>query len=199
MNNGVRNSLVVRVTYLRMTSRPDRIPKPKSDVNSEIILDRVENPSIEFYRNIYADVGLPWLWYERTEMTDEELFKIISDDRVKIYVLYVDGEAAGFAELDSRKPPNYDLRDIHLAYFGLASGYIGRGHGSFFINSIVDIAWANDIRRIWLRTCSLDHPAALPTYLKAGFVIYGHETCVIEDPRTRNIIPKVQTIKTSYT
>ena len=194
MIDGVTNSLTVQVTYLRMTSRPNGIPQPTPNLNSEVELSRVEKPSIDFYRNIYAEVGLPWLWYERTEMTDEELFKIISDDRVEIYVLYVDGEAAGFAELDSRQPPNHDLRDIHLAYFGLASGYLGRGLGTFFIASIINIAWAKDIRRIWLRTCSLDHPAALPTYLKAGFVIYGRETCVIEDPRMRDIIPTVQTI-----
>tara|TARA_B100001093_G_scaffold151297_1_gene144012 strand:+ start:44 stop:631 length:588 start_codon:yes stop_codon:yes gene_type:complete len=195
MIDGATNNLTVRVTYLKMTSRPVGILPPAPDLNSEIELSRVESPSIDFYRHIYAEVGLPWLWYERTEMTDKELLKIISDDRVKIYVLYVNGEAAGFAELDSRQPPNNDLRDIHLAYFGLASRYIGRGLGTFFINSILDIAWANDIRRIWLRTCSLDHPAALSTYLKAGFVIYGRETCVIEDPRTRKIIPNVPTIK----
>lgn len=195
MIDGATSSLTVRVTYLKMTSRPIGILQPAPELNSEIQLSRVESPSINFYRHIYAEVGLPWLWYERTEMPDAELIKIISDNRVKIYVLYVNGEAAGFAELDSRQPPNNDSRDIHLAYFGLASRYIGRGLGTFFIDSIVDIAWANDTRRIWLRTCSLDHPAALPTYLKAGFVIYGRETCVIEDPRTRNIIPKVQTMK----
>ena len=139
MIDGATNNLTVRVTYLKMTSRPVGILPPAPDLNSEIELSRVESPSIDFYRHIYAEVGLPWLWYERTEMTDKELLKIISDDRVKIYVLYVNGEAAGFAELDSRQPPNNDLRDIHLAYFGLASRYIGRGLGTFFINSIISL------------------------------------------------------------
>jgi len=30
-------------------------------------------------------------------------------------------------------------------------------------------------KRVWLHTCTLDHPAALPNYQKAGFAIYKEE------------------------
>jgi hypothetical protein len=30
-------------------------------------------------------------------------------------------------------------------------------------------------RRFWLHTCTKDHPAALPNYLKAGFAVYKEE------------------------
>ena len=31
------------------------------------------------------------------------------------------------------------------------------------------------VGRFWLHTCTKDHPAALPNYLKAGFAIYKEE------------------------
>lgn len=187
--------LTVAVTYLKMTSPPARKIRRSPKLNMQVELSKIEKPSVNFYRQIYAEVGLPWLWYERTEVPDEALLKIINHKKVAIYVLFVGGKPAGFAELDSRQPPNNNVRDLHLAYFGLMPKYTGCGLGTFFINSIVDIAWKDDIRRIWLRTCSLDHPAALHTYQKAGFVIYGRETCLIEDPRELNIIPYVSALR----
>jgi hypothetical protein len=29
--------------------------------------------------------------------------------------------------------------------------------------------------RVWLHTCSLDHPAALPNYMKRGFTLFKTE------------------------
>lgn len=34
------------------------------------------------------------------------------------------------------------------------------------------MAWSYGPNRFWLHTCTKDHPAALPHYLKAGFAIY---------------------------
>ena len=49
---------------------------------------------------------------------------------------------------------------------------LGRGNGATGRSHRPD--------RVWLHTCDLDHPAALPNYLKAGFEIY--DTKVIEQP-----------------
>ena len=37
-------------------------------------------------------------------------------------------------------------------------------------------AWAAGANRIWLHTNTLDHPAALPNYLKRGFKTFHSET-----------------------
>ena len=181
----------VTVTYLEMTMRPTRPLRPPPIIDQSVILIKSEKPVVSFYRHIYAEVGLPWLWFERCEMNDGELDSIIRDDNVSIYILYVGSIPAGFAELDSRKPPNDRKLELHLTYFGLVTEFIGRGLGRYFLDAIIDIAWTRDIDRLWLRTCSLDHPAALPIYQKAGFEAYRKERYLIQDPRSRGIIPTV--------
>ena len=100
-------------------------------------------------------------------MSDAELTGIIHDEQVEIYVLHVDGEPAGFAELDRRRPP-----DIELAYFGLMPGYIGKGLGRYLLTWIIDTAWNHTPKRLWVNTNTLDHPKALPLYQRCGFRPY---------------------------
>lgn len=183
--------LDLTVTYLDMDARPARPPKPAPILDVPVMLLKAEHPTVDFYRHLYAAVGLPWLWFERAEMRDATLRAVIRDEKIDIYVLYVGGVPAGFAELDARLPPNENERELHLAYFGLVSDYIGRGLGPYFLDAMVDIAWSREIDRLWLRTCTLDHPAALPTYQKAGFEVYAQERHLIQDPRERGVIPRV--------
>ena len=183
--------LDVTVTYLQMTSPPGRAPRPAPSRDQPVMLIKAENPTVAFYRHLYAEVGLPWLWFERCEMSDTVLDSVIRNKNVSIYVLYVGGIPAGFAELDARQPPNDTDRDLHLAYFGLVTEFIGYRLGPYFLDAVINIAWTRDIDRLWLRTCTLDHPAALPVYQKAGFEAYSQERHLIQAPRIRGIIPTV--------
>lgn len=54
--------------------------------------------------------------------------------------------------------------------------FIGQGLGKFFLRWAIERAWGYAPRRLWLHTCSLDHPAALPNYLKAGFAVFKETT-----------------------
>jgi GNAT superfamily N-acetyltransferase len=81
-----------------------------------------------------------------------------------------EGVPAGFAELDWRIEG-----EIELVQFGLMPEYIGQGLGRYFLQWTIDKAWSYSPRRLWLHTCTKDHPAALPNYLKAGFEIYKEE------------------------
>ena len=80
---------------------------------------------------------------------------------------------AGFAELDRRV-----AGEVELVQFGLLPEFIGQGLGKFFLQWAIDKSWGYGPRRLWLHTCSLDHPAALPNYLKAGFQICKEERTV---------------------
>ncbi|HAA91671.1 MAG TPA: N-acetyltransferase [Rhodospirillaceae bacterium] len=183
--------LDVTVTYLDMTARPTRPPRPAPILDVPTMILKAEQPTVAFYRHLYAAVGLPWLWFERAEMKDAALQMVLEDENIDIYVLYVGGVPAGFAEFDARRPPNAREGDLHLAYFGLVSEFIGRGLGPFFLDAVVEIAWAREIDRLWLRTCTLDHPSALPVYQKAGFEVFAQEQHLIQDPRERGVIPRV--------
>ena len=171
--------LDVTVTWLEMTSRP---PRPSFAMPRGVALMRAAEPSVGFYRYLYNGVGEDWLWYERRAMTDDALEAIVSDERVEIYVLYRNGEPAGYAELDRRQPG-----EIELAYFGLMPGAIGKGLGVWLLHETIDLAWSYEPKRFWVHTCTLDHPRALPLYQRAGFVPYKQETKTIPDPRAARL------------
>ena len=75
------------------------------------------------------------------------------------------------------------MPDIELAYFGLVPGFIGRKLGPWLLHWVVDAAWAREPKRVWVHTCSLDHPKAIAHYQRAGFSPYRQERKTIADPR----------------
>lgn len=170
------------VTYLEMTAPPPLRP-PRQPAHPVALL-RLQKPSAKFYRYLYGAVGEPWLWYERRALTDEQLLPLIRAAGIEISVLYADGEPAGYFEMDVGDPA-----DVNLAYFGLVPHFIGHGLGGFLLGRAVDEAWRRGAKRLWVHTCTLDHPRALALYQKAGFVPYKQETKVIDDPRALGLIP----------
>ena len=174
--------LDVVITYLEMLAAPKRVPHPAP--KRKLALLRAESMPVHFYRYLYEVVGEPWLWYERRMLDDEALAQAIQDERVDIYVLYADGVPAGYAELDRRMEG-----EIELAYFGLVPDFIGQGLGRYLLDWTIDTAWRHSPRRLWLHSCNLDHPRALQTYQKAGFVPYRQEQKTIDDPRVTGAIP----------
>ncbi len=157
------------VTSLEMTEAPDSAPvQPPTD---KLMLVRAHDIGLDFYRYIYSAVGDAWSWTDRKRLSDEELAAILGDEMVEVYILYVDGEPAGFAELDRRSG-----NDIELAYFGIVTRFIGRKLGPYLLDWAIRQAWSYGPDRFWLHTCTLDHPKALATYQKAGFTPYKQET-----------------------
>jgi GNAT superfamily N-acetyltransferase len=160
-------TISVRTLYLEMLQPPEQTGGPPTG-GVEIV--RLRRPPVPFYRFLYDAVGRDWNWVDRKLLSDDQLEAIIHDDLVEIYVLYLDGMPAGFCELDRRTE-----HQIELAYFGLMPRFLGKGLGKYFLHWIVHRAWSYKPGRVWLHTCALDHPAALPTYLEAGFVIFDEK------------------------
>lgn len=182
--------LKVTVTQLEMEHAPSRPPRHPPILPQPITLLRVHEPTAAFYRYLYDTVGEPWLWYERRQHDMDALHEIICNENIAIYVLYYGGVPAGFAEIDTRGEAGLREDDMLLAYFGLAPEYIGRGLGHFFLDAIIDIVWnIHPDGRLVVRTCTLDHPAALPLYQKCGFVPTRQQTIKVPDPRKRGILP----------
>jgi GNAT superfamily N-acetyltransferase len=171
------------VTFLEMHARP-RLPAVHPPSNLQTALMRCVAPTVAFYRFLYDTVGAPWLWWERRALDDASLAEIVQDERVEIYVLYVEGQPAGYAELDRRREP-----EIELAYFGLMPEFIGQRLGPYLLASAIDIAWSHEPSRLWVNTNTLDHPKALPLYQRMGFVPYAQEEKIVEDPRSNGLIP----------
>jgi GNAT superfamily N-acetyltransferase len=83
--------------------------------------------------------------------------------------------AAGYFELRQHQD-----RSVEIAYFGLLPAFIGRGWGKYLLTRAVESAWQLGTDRVWLHTCTLDHPAALSNYLKRGFRPFREEVYRVE-------------------
>lgn len=154
--------LPTTVTFLQMFQPGERRAAPIG--GPRLMLVRAEMPPVGFYRYLYEAVGKPWVWVNRRRMDDADLAAAIHRRGIEIYVLYVDGAPAGYAELDARNPQN-----IELAYFGLTPDFMGRGLGAYFLGEAIALAWDKGPRRVHVQTCTLDHPRALPLYQRMGF------------------------------
>ena len=164
------------ITYLEMSAPPELPPLvPPAAAHRKLALLRAERPTVSFYRYLYDGVGGPWLWTDRKTLSEDELAAIIQHEEVEIYVLYVSGVPAGYAELDRRRHP-----DTNLAYFGLVPEYIGQGLGAYFLNWTVRRAWQHGPARLAVNTNNFDHPRALPLYQKMGFVARSRRTVRID-------------------
>jgi len=180
---GRESRLRFTITYLEMTARPAIAPV-HPPIKTKFALMLAERPTVAFYRYLYNTVGGDWRWWLRRQMCDEELAGILADERVEVFVLYVDGAPAGYFELDRREAPTIDL-----AYFGLMPHVVGRGLGRFLLYSAIEQAWSYDPERLTVNTNTMDHPRALPLYQKMGFVPYRQEEEEIFDPAITGVIP----------
>lgn len=175
------NELAAVVTYLEMHERPD-IDVPPSTLD----LQPLPDPTPDRYRELFRLVGAPWLWFSRLILDDEKLNAIIGDPKVELFaVIDGNGRDVGMLELDFREPGQCEL-----AFVGLVPDLSGLGHGRWLLTEAATRAWRNGVTRVHVHTCSLDHPAALSAYRRAGFTPYKRAIERFPDPRLLGILPK---------
>lgn len=173
--------LAAVVTYLEMHS-PTTGEVPASTLD----LQRIAEPGPERYRALFHLVGEPWLWFSRLMLDDEELRAIIENPEVELYAVRdFNGHDVGMLELDFR-----EASQCELAFVGLTPDLSGLGHGRWLLAEAVSRAWRENIERVHVHTCSLDHPAALSAYRRAGFAPYKRAIERFPDPRLLGILPK---------
>ncbi len=170
------------VTYLEMRERPRTLPTPAPPLSLSV--RKVSKPDLDWYRKLYRAVGQDWLWFSRLRMGDQELAGIIHNTQVDVYALSAGKDDKGLLELDRRRGSG-----VEIAYFGLSADLIGQGAGQYLMEQGLAAAWAYAPERVWVHTCTLDHPRALPFYLKAGFVPYMRAIEVADDPRLTGDAP----------
>jgi GNAT superfamily N-acetyltransferase len=162
------------VTYLEMRDPSALRGHDSSDPRASVV--EVRGCTVSFYRYLYGAVGGQYTWVDRTRWSDERLAAYLADPGTRVWLLQFDGCPAGYYEL--RRD---DDGDVEIAYFGLVPEYLGRGLGKHLLTAAVRSAWAYDPRprRVWLHTCTLDAPQALPNYVARGFVKYDERLEVV--------------------
>ncbi len=174
--------LAAVVTYLEMRPPPEQATHPTM---SDFIIRRVEKADLDWYRDLYRQVGGPWLWFSRLRMSDDELRAVLHSPDLDIFVLSHNGVDGGLLEFDRRKMP-----DIEILYFGVTPVLMGKGAGRALLEHCLPLEWAYRPERIWLHTCTWDHPKALAFYVKAGFVPYKRGLEIADDPRVTGELPR---------
>jgi GNAT superfamily N-acetyltransferase len=170
------------VTYLEMLAPPAALPAPD---RSDLALRRVVPPDLAWYRATIRTVGEKWLWFSPLVMAEDKLDAILSDPSVEVYSLDREGETVGIAELDRRA-----AGVVEISFFGVAESEVGTGASRWLMSRVLALAFGRGARRVWLHTCTFDHPAAVPFYLKCGFRPFKFAIEVTDDPRLRGQLPE---------
>jgi GNAT superfamily N-acetyltransferase len=166
---------VVR-TYLEMSSPADLVPARQPEDAPR--LERLADCPASFFRYLYAEVGRPYHWTDRLGWSDEQVRSHLANPDVSLWLLGARGSPAGYFELRKHHDDS-----VEVAYFGLLPEFVGRGWGGHLLTLAVRAAWIMGPARVWLHTCTLDHPAALPNYLKRGFLPVREEVYTTEVPK----------------
>lgn len=158
-------------TYYLETLDRVELRRPTRGDSHEIVVRR-QPPSGATNRRFYTTVGADWTWTDRLPWSNERWDEYAQQPGLDTYIGYVAGEEIGYFELD-RQPSG----STELAYFGLLPSAIGRGLGSPLLVHAIEQAWHDGAERVWVHTCSLDHPQALANYRARGMRLYKHESC----------------------
>ena len=169
------------VTHLEMTTRP----APRPDPAGAWSLRRVDVSKLDWYRDLYCRVGQQWLWISRIRMPDAELAAIIQLPLMEIYALADEGRDEGLLELDFREPGQCEI-----GMLGVTAKLVGTGAGRWLMNRALEIVWSRPVERVWLHTCTFDHPAALAFYQRSGFHPFRRQVEVADDPRLDGAAPR---------
>lgn len=166
------------VTFLEMTERP--YPAPAPDAPLQLVRWREVDPVK--YRLLFERVGSKWLWYSRLAMDDDallgqvgEVHAVVDRRRVEVGMLELNFAVEG---------------ECLIRFLGLVPELAGRGHGRWLFARTLALAWRPGIERVRVHTCSLDHPAALPSYLRAGFRPVRRAFESFPDPRLAGLLPR---------
>lgn len=173
--------LAAVVTYLEMTERP----APRAErAQAPGVLRHVPMPDAAWYRDLHARIGQDWVWFSRLTLGEAALARTITAPGIEVHALEVEEEAEGLIEFDVRG------EDCEIVFFGITPRLIGGGAGRWLMNRALDLAWEKPIARLWLHTCTLDHPRALDFYIRSGFIPYRRAVEIADDPRMTGAIPE---------
>ena len=170
------------VTALEMTQRPPARPLPPSPY----MLKRWHAPDSDRYCTLFTRVGAPWLWFSRLVMPDAQLRAILDDSLVEIYAM-IDraGVELGMLELDFRKEGACEL-----SYLAVVPELASKGHGGWLMANALGLGWRRGVTRMWVHTCTLDHPRALGFYIRHGFTAFERSVETFADPRLSGPLPR---------
>lgn len=159
--------------HLEMTPADFRPARPCAEAR----IEQAEIPSPELNRFFYTAVGGDLFWVDRLSWTYGQWMAWLDRPEVETWIASIRGTPAGYVEIERQAEGSTEI-----CYFGLLPQFIGRGLGGALLSRAIERAWETGASRVWVHTCSLDGPAALPAYQARGFRIFKTETSIVDMP-----------------
>ena len=147
-----------------------------SIIETKFLVKKIK-PDFQLNKFFYKQVGKKYRWKDRLTWTDEKWIKYISNKNLETYVISESEDLVGFFELLY----NPELKETEISYFGLLEEYIGKGIGGYALSEAIKKSFEKKIKRVWLHTCTLDHPNALKNYIARGMRVFKRENINILD------------------
>ena len=159
----------VKRSYLEINSLKDlqESEKPSEDY----IVDLIEPTDFQLNKFFYKNIGKKHKWIDRLIWSEEQWIKYVSSKNVKTFVLKNNKDLVGFFELII----HFEKKEVEIAYFGILEEYQNKKLGSFLLSDAIKKSFHENVERVWLHTCSLDHKNALNNYLSRGMKIFKSE------------------------
>lgn len=145
--------------------RPGRVSLPGLRV------ERMQVLLPEFNAFLHTVVGSGYRWGGHSDWGKDEWTAYVQREELETWVAYMDGTPAGYFEIEKSPEGDVEIKNI-----GLLPAFIGQGLGGHLLTVAVERAWAWGATRVWLHTCTHDHPHALRNYVARGFRVYKTET-----------------------
>ena len=159
----------VKRNYLEINSIKDLKETNQSlDDFSIVLIDPINFQLNKFF---YKNIGKKHRWVDRLIWSEQQWIDYVSNSKVKTYVLKKKDDLVGFFELIF----HLENKEVEIAYFGILEEYQNKKLGSFLLSEAIKKSFNENINRVWLHTCSLDHENALKNYLARGMKIYKSE------------------------
>tara|TARA_B100000579_G_C22628886_1_gene755580 strand:- start:379 stop:891 length:513 start_codon:yes stop_codon:yes gene_type:complete len=155
--------------FLEISSIENLVQKKKPDENLK--LELIKSKDFELNKFFYKQVGKKYQWIDRLVWEDTTWQKYTSNRNLKTYVLKKNEDLIGYFELIHNK----ELNDCEIAYFGIMEEFFNKGFGGYLLSEAIKLGFKLEVKRVWVHTCSLDHPNAIFNYKSRGMQIFKSE------------------------
>ena len=142
--------------------------KIKIVLSDNFTIKEASKNNFDLNKFFYKQIGKKHQWVDRLIWQDKNWMDYISNKNLKTFILQKNNEYIGYFELIFHK------NDCEIAYFGILEEHIGRGYGGFLLSEALKIGLKN-ANRVWVHTCTLDHPNAIENYKSRGMKIFKTE------------------------
>ena len=159
----------VKRNYLEINSIKDL--QESKQPSEDYIVDLIEPTDFQLNKFFYKNIGKKHKWIDRLIWTEQQWIKYVSNKNVKTFVLKNKKDLVGFFELII----HYEKKEVEIAYFGILEEYQNKKLGSYLLSDAIKKSFQENVDRVWLHTCSLDHKNALYNYLARGMKIFKSE------------------------